>query len=97
MSQEARQAPAPRPTVSSSEWKIQVSSQRTREAAESSFANIKQRFSTILGGRSAAIERADVESKGTFYRVKVLAESKNDAIDVCNRLKGAGGSCYVTR
>ena len=90
-------AAAARPAVTSSEWKIQVSSQRSREAAESSFTNIKQRFSSILGNRSAAIERADIDGKGTFYRVKVLADSKSDATDICNRLKGAGGSCFVTR
>ena len=91
------QQPAARPAVTSSEWKIQVSSQRSREAAESSFSNIKQRFSSVLGNRTAAIERADIEGKGTFYRVKVLAQSKDDATNVCNRLKGAGGSCFVTR
>ena len=94
---EVSQQPAARPAVTSSEWKIQVSSQRSREAAESSFSNIKQRFSSVLGNRTAAIERADIEGKGTFYRVKVLAQSKDDATNVCNRLKGAGGSCFVTR
>lgn len=97
VSESSQQPAAARPAVTSSEWKIQVSSQRSRDAAESSFANIKQRFSSILGDRSAAIERADIEGKGTFYRVKVLAESKSDATNICNRLKGAGGSCFVTR
>ncbi|MCB1423108.1 MAG: SPOR domain-containing protein [Nitratireductor sp.] len=97
VSESSPQPAAARPAVTSSEWKIQVSSQRSREAAESSFSNIKQRFSSILGSRSAAIERADIDGKGTFYRVKVLADSKSDATDICNRLKGAGGSCFVTR
>ena len=97
VTESTQQTAAARPAVTSSEWKVQVSSQRSRDAAESSFANIKQRFSSILGGRSAAIERADIDGKGTFYRVKVLAESKSDATNTCNRLKGAGGSCFVTR
>lgn len=91
------QPAAARPAVTSSEWKIQVSSQRSRGAAESSFDNIKRRFSSILGDRTAAIERADIEGKGTFYRVKVLASSRKDATDICGRLKSAGGSCFVTR
>lgn len=90
-------APAPVPVATSSEWKIQVSSQRSREAAESSFNNLQRRFSSILGGRAAVIERADIEGKGTFYRAKVLAESKDEAGQLCTRLKNAGGSCFVTR
>ena len=90
-------APAAAPTVSSSEWKVQVSSQRSRDAAEASFNNIQNRFGSLLSGRSANIERADVDGKGTFYRVKILAESKSSATELCTRLKSAGGSCFVTR
>lgn len=85
------------PSVSSSEWKVQVSSQRSRDAAEASFKNIQGRFASVLSGRSANIERADVDGKGTFYRVKILADSKSAASDICSRLKSAGGSCFVTR
>ncbi len=85
------------PTVSSSEWKVQVSSQRSRDAAEASFNNIQNRFGSLLSGRSANIERADVDGKGTFYRVKILADSKSSATELCTRLKSAGGSCFVTR
>lgn len=88
---------APKPAVTSSEWKVQVSSQRSREAAESSFKNIQRRFGSVLGGKAASIQKADVEGKGTFYRVKVLASSKSEASDLCSRLKAAGGSCFVTR
>jgi hypothetical protein len=95
--QQAPAAPAALPTVSSSEWKVQVSSQRSREDAEASFNNIKSRFSSIVGDRAAAIQQADVEGKGTFYRVKILAEDKETANQLCSRLKSAGGSCFVTR
>ena len=93
----ANQDNAPAPSVSSSDWKIQVSSQRSRDAAESSFNNMRNRFGSILGNRSADIQRADVDGKGTFYRVKVLAPSKEDASKLCARLQSAGGSCFVTR
>lgn len=79
------------------EWKVQVSSQRSQDAAQASFRNLQRRFSSILGGRRASIEQASIEGQGTFYRVKVFAQSQNEATDLCNRLKRAGGSCFVTR
>lgn len=85
------------PVVTSSEWKMQISSQRSRDAAEASYNNLRQRFSSILGDRVANIESADIEGKGRFYQVKVVTQSRQDAINLCERLKQAGGSCFVTR
>ncbi len=80
-----------------SEWVVQVSSQRSAEAAQASYTNLRSRFGSIFQGRSMAIQRADVEDKGTFYRVRIQTASKVDANDFCTNLKSAGGSCFVTR
>lgn len=78
-------------------YTVQVSSQRSDAAAKASYANLKKRFSSILRNRQAAIQRATVEGKGTFFRVKIPATSKADANKLCSRLKSAGGSCFVSR
>ena len=44
-----------------------------------------------------AVQRADIEGKGVFFRVRMQAESKEEAVRLCERLKSAGGSCFVTR
>lgn len=80
-----------------SEWKVQVSSQRSADAAERSYQNLKRRFSSLLSPRSVSIQRAVVQGKGTFFRVKIPANSRADANRLCSRLKSAGGSCFVTR
>lgn len=93
------QAPATQETVNvpvrKSEWVVQVSSQRTPEAAQASFQNLKGRFSA-LQGRSMAIQQAQVNG-GTFYRVRIQTDSRADAIGLCESLKSSGGSCFVTR
>ena len=76
---------------------MQISSQRSYDAAEASYNNLRQRFSSILADRKASIQTADIEGRGRFYQVKVLADSRDDAISLCERLKRAGGSCFVTR
>ena len=87
----------PKPVVSSSAWKVQISSQRSRSAAEASYTNLKSRFGSVLGDSLADIQKTDIEGKGIFYRVKLLAESKTEANKLCSSLKNAGGSCFVTR
>ncbi len=87
--------PAAPAAVRRSEWVVQVSSQRTPEAAQSSFTNLRNRFS-VLQGRPMSVQRANVNG-ATFYRVRVQTSSRNDANQLCSRLQAAGGSCFVTR
>ena len=92
-------APKPKPVapapVRKSEWVVQVSSQTTPEAAQASFANMRNKFSA-LQGRAMAIQRANVNGT-TYYRVRVQTASRADANQLCSRLAAAGGSCFVTR
>ena len=76
---------------------IQVSSQPSAELAQKSYADIARKYGSVIGGRSVDIKRADIPGKGTYYRVRVSAGSREDATALCNRLKAAGGSCLVTR
>ncbi len=85
-------APAP---VRKSEWVVQVSSQRSPEAAQSSFSSMRNKYSA-LQGRAMAIQRANLNGK-TYYRVRVQTASKSDANQLCSSLASAGGSCFVTR
>ena len=96
----AKPKPAPAPATNTaaaakSEWVVQVSSQTTPEAAQSSFVNMRNRFSA-LQGRAMSIQRANVNGT-TYYRVRVQTASRNDANQLCANLKSAGGSCFVTR
>ena len=83
--------------VERSEWVVQVSSQRSPEAAQESFQNLKRRFPGIFDGRAMAIQRAAVEGKGTFYRVRIQTASRSDASQFCSNLTASGGNCFVTR
>ena len=76
---------------------VQISSQPTQALAEESMANLSKRFSSVIGGRNLGIKSAEIAGKGTFYRVRVAAKTKNEAASLCDSLKSAGGSCFVTR
>ena len=95
-------APAPAaPQVASAAgaggYFIQIASQPSAELAQKSYANMAQKYGSVIGGRSVDIKRADIPGKGTYYRVRVQGGSKDDASALCARLKSAGGSCFVTQ
>jgi len=89
------QTETPAQPVAKSEYVVQVSSQRSPEAAQASFQNLRNRFSA-LQGRAMSIQKANVNG-ATFYRVRVQTASRQDANSLCASLQSAGGSCFVTR
>jgi len=52
----------------------------------------------VLGNRQALVRRADLGSKGVYYRAQVGPfESADEANQFCGDLKSAGGQCIVQR
>jgi hypothetical protein len=95
--QPAAPAPATGGSIPAGAYIVQVSSQRTQDQAQAAFDNLRQRYSGVLGGVTPVIQRADLGDRGTFYRVRIPASSRDDAISLCERLKSAGGDCFVRR
>ena len=91
----AKPKPVANTPAKKSEWVVQVSSQRSPEAAQSSFRNMRNKYS-VLRGRAMSIQRAQVNG-ATYFRVRVQTASRDDATQLCSKLAAAGGSCFVTR
>ncbi|HEX2256120.1 MAG TPA: SPOR domain-containing protein [Afifellaceae bacterium] len=88
--------PAASPAASSP-YAVQLSAQRSEDQARATFASLRSRFPSILGSQQPLIERADLGDRGIYYRVRVGAGSQTEASRLCEQLKAAGGSCFVTR
>ncbi|MCB1495329.1 MAG: SPOR domain-containing protein [Bauldia sp.] len=76
---------------------VQVSAQRTEDAARSTYRSLQSRYPSILGPYQAAIIRADLGDRGIYYRVRIGPFSSGDATRLCNDLKSAGGDCILAR
>jgi cell division protein FtsN len=78
-------------------WSMQIASQPSVESAQSTYQDLARRYASVLEGRSVNIVKAEVAGKGTFYRVRVAANSRNEAISLCENYKAAGGNCFVSK
>jgi cell division septation protein DedD len=76
---------------------VQVSSQRSEDAARATFRDLQARYPSILGPYDVNIQRAEIPDRGTFYRVRVGPFSASDAQRLCNDLKTAGGDCILAQ
>jgi cell division septation protein DedD len=87
----------PEPASSSSGgFLVQLSSQKTEAEAGTSFRSLQAKFPNELGGKNPIIRRADLGTKGVFYRTMVGPfASAQEAKQFCASYKAAGGHCVV--
>ena len=78
-------------------WSMQIASQPSADAAQSTYKDLARRYAGVLEGQPVNIVKAEIAGKGTFYRVRVPANSRNDAIKLCESYKAAGGNCFVSK
>jgi hypothetical protein len=76
---------------------VQLSAQRSEEEAQASFRAIQAKYASILGGRQPLIRRKEVSGKGVFFGAQVGPLSREEAVQMCESLKSAGGACLIQR
>ncbi len=82
--------------LASSGMMVQVSSQRSEDAARATFRDLQARYPSILGRYDINIQRADLGDRGTYYRVRVGPFASANAQSLCSQLKNAGGDCILS-
>ncbi len=91
---------APRPTPGPNRnrsYVVQVAARKSQTDALAAFADIQQKYPKLLSGYRPIIKKADLGSKGVWYRLNVgPVKNKKLASNLCSSLKGAGmRSCII--
>jgi hypothetical protein len=76
---------------------IQIASLPSQADAQKSYQSLSSKFGGVIAGRGVDIKAAEIAGKGTFYRVRIPAGSKNDAVALCEKYRAAGGTCLVAK
>ncbi|MDF1681400.1 SPOR domain-containing protein [Ponticaulis sp.] len=75
---------------------VQVMALRDRSDAETAWAQLREAHSDLFAGAVMDIQRADLGSRGIFYRLRVAAfATRDDADQFCNALQTRNQSCIV--
>ncbi|MBE7184621.1 MAG: lytic transglycosylase domain-containing protein [Methylobacterium mesophilicum] len=84
-------------TVVSKPWGVQVAGNVRRAAALRQWQRVSSRF-VMLAGYDPVVSRVrNGRSRRGIYAVRIGAESRREAGDICRQLQSAGGSCVVLR
>jgi hypothetical protein len=85
--------------VAAAPWGVQLSAGFSRNRALASYARLSQRYQRVLGTHDPSLLRTTLRSRGSrpFYQVRVGADTREAANDLCAQIRRAGGPCMVLR
>ena len=80
-------------------WGVQLAAGFDRNKALAMYARAFKRLSTVIGDQDPSILASVMRSRGnhTFYQVRIGADTRPAADDLCNRIRRAGGACFVLK
>ena len=87
------QAAPPRQAIpaSPSQYVIQVGTKQNQTEALRAFADMQQKYPTLLANYRPMVQKADLGAKGIWYRMKIGPMSdKYTALNLCRQLKAQG-------
>ena len=80
-------------------WGVQLAAGFNRDRALSMYARAMKRLSAVIGDQDPSLLGSLWRSRGTrtFYQVRIGADTRIAADDLCGRIRRAGGACLVLR
>jgi cell division septation protein DedD len=88
----------PAPAAAATKYVVQVGSKKNQTEALASFADMQQKYPTLLASYRPMVQKADLGAKGVWYRLRIgpIAD-KTAATKLCGQLKSQGlPDCLVT-
>jgi cell division septation protein DedD len=83
------------PTITG--WAVQISSADSENGAWSTWKKLQSRHK-VLKDKKPNVVKADLGSKGVFYRVRLGGfDEQATAKQACAKLKAGGVSCYISK
>lgn len=81
------------------QWGVQLAAGFSRDKALAMYGRAVSRLSSVIGNRDPSILASRMRSRGpaTFYQVRFGADTRGEADGLCNRIRKAGGACFVLR
>jgi soluble lytic murein transglycosylase-like protein len=80
-------------------WGVQLAAGFDRNKALAMYARAVTHLSAVIGGRDPSILSSVQRSRGnhSFYQVRIGADTRPEADDLCSRIRKAGGACFVLK
>jgi len=76
-------------------WGVQIAAGISQGAALRAFDRARNSLSSIIGGAEPVLVRSKLVAGRTAWSARVGADSRGEALALCQRIRGAGTACVV--
>jgi hypothetical protein len=78
-------------------WGVQLAGNFSKDRALAAFGRARAAYESVIGEFRPMVIGTRLRYRGTrtFYRVRVPAQTRSAATELCGRIRKAGGSCIV--
>ena len=80
-------------------WGVQLAGGFNRDLAMAMYSRAMSRLRNVIGDQTPTLLSTQNRNRGmrAFYQVRIGADTRPAADDLCNRIRRAGGACFVLR
>src|SRR5579863_5540123 len=80
-------------------WGVQLAGGFNRDVALATYSRAMTRLRPVIGDREPSLLASVLRNRGShiFYQVRIGTDTRPAADDLCNRIRRAGGACFVLR
>ncbi|MGF6433986.1 MULTISPECIES: lytic transglycosylase domain-containing protein [Bradyrhizobium] len=80
-------------------WGVQLAAGFSRDKALAMYDRAIKRLSNVIGDQDPSLLSSRLRTRGsaTFYQVRIGADTRPEADGLCNRIRKAGGACFVLK
>jgi hypothetical protein len=80
-------------------WGVQLAAGFNRDKALAMYARAMKRLGAVIGDQDPSLLSSVMRTRGAhmFYQVRIGADTRPEADDLCNRIRRAGGACFVLK
>ena len=80
-------------------WGVQLAAGFDRNKALAMYARAVGRLGAVIGDRDPSLLSSVVRTRGShaFYQVRIGADTRAEADELCARIRKAGGACFVLK
>jgi hypothetical protein len=80
-------------------WGVQLAAGFNRNQALAMYGRAIKRLSAVIGDQDPSLLSSVMRNRGNraFYQVRIGADTRPAADDLCNRIRRAGGACFVLK
>jgi hypothetical protein len=80
-------------------WGVQLAAGFSRDKALAMYARAMKQLAAVIGNQDPSLLSSRLRTRGSsaFYQVRIGADTRAAADDLCNRIRRAHGACFVLR